>query len=151
MDEGWACAVTVKGGDPSRLTGPPDQRRKPKPCTFSSSLPPRLDGTEIKFVPSGSATQRRPDELSLCGFVLARLATDWKRGLARVDPSGRADLIVPAGLPGLLLSEWQALARSVIRPAFLIRWVSFWLESLQAKWDKIKSKKLKFLPLLQWP
>ena len=59
---------------------------------LSSSLPPRLDGTEIKFVPSASATQRRPDELSLCGFVLSRLATDWKRGLARDDPAGRADL-----------------------------------------------------------
>ena len=61
----------------------------------------------------------------------------------RLDCAGR--------LAGPSLSEWQALARSVIRPAVLIRWVSFWLESLQVKWDKIKSKKLKFLPLLQWP
>ena len=151
MDEGWACAVTVKGGDPTRLTGPPDQRRKPKPCTFRSSRPPRLDGTEIKFVPSGIATQRRPDELSLlrictvppCDRLEARLSPSRSVRPCRVECAGR--------LAGPTL-QWVAGACQICHPSGVLDPLGVILTwELLQEWDKIKSKKLKFLPLLQWP
>ena len=94
------------------------------------------------------ATTARWRRRAACGALAARQRTTrWERVYSYRPDTSPTIADDAGGLAGRAAGgwseQWVAAACQICHPpAVLIRRVSFWLEGLRVKWDKIKSKKV---------